>query len=211
MYELPYFMEKDYTKIKSFIQTHPFAIITGVDANQNPVATQIPVLITEKEGKLTFRAHLMRQTDHHKAFLQNPNVLVLFPGPHTYVSASWYSNPQQGSTWNYMTVHAKGTIRFLEPNELLGILRDTTTHFEGASNTPGAYDTLPEKYVQQMAKAIVGFEITVTALDAVFKLSQNRDEASYHNIIEKLKAGSADAQYIAAEMEQRTSQLFKQP
>lgn len=209
MYELPYFMEKDYTKIKSFIETHPFAVITGVDANHHPVATQLPLLITEKEGRLTFRAHLMRQTDHHKAFVQNPNVLVLFPGPHTYVSASWYSNPQQGSTWNYMTVHAKGVIRFLEQNELLDTLRDTTTRFEGAANTPGAYDNLPEEYVQRMAKAIVAFEITVTALDAVFKLSQNRDEASYHNIIGKLKEGAADAQYIAAEMEQRASQLFK--
>ncbi len=209
MYELPYFMEKDYAKIKSFIETHPFAVITGVDADQHPVATQIPLLITEKEGRLTFRAHCMRQTDHHKAFVQNPNVLVIFPGPHTYVSASWYSNPQQGSTWNYMTVHAKGVIRFLEQNELLDTLRDTTTRFEGAANTPGAYDTLPEEYVQRMAKAIVAFEITVTALDAVFKLSQNRDEASYHNIIGKLKEGSADAQYIAAEMEQRASQLFK--
>ena len=209
MYELPYFMEKDYAKIKSFIETHPFAVITGVDANHHPVATQIPLLITEKEGTLTFRAHLMRQTDHHKAFVQNPNVLVLFPGPHTYVSASWYSNPQQGSTWNYMTVHAKGVIHFLEQNELLDTLRDTTTRFEGAANTPGAYDTLPAAYIQQMAKAIVAFEITVTTLDAVFKLSQNRDEASYHNIIGKLKEGSADAQYIAAEMEQRTPQLFK--
>lgn len=210
MYVLPYFMEKDYAKIRSFIEAHPFAVIAGVEASHQPVATQLPLLIAEKEGALTFRGHLMRQTDHHKAFEQNHNVLVLFPGPHTYVSASWYTNPQQGSTWNYMTVHARGEIRFLQQNDLIDILRATTTRFEGAPNTPGAFDTLPEEYVQRMAKAIVGFEITVTQLDAIFKLSQNRDEASYHNIIGKLSEGTADAQYIAAEMQQRTTQLFKQ-
>lgn len=210
MYHLPYFKEQDLEAVRSFMHQHPFVVLTGVDAQQQPVATQVPLLITQANDQLTFRGHIMRQTDHHKAFAQNPHVLVLFTGPHTYVSASWYTDPRQGSTWNYLTVQVKGQIRFLPEADLRQILRDTTTHFEGGANTPGAYAALPEAYIEKLVKAIVGFEITVTAIDNVFKLSQNRDEDSYHNIIGKLKEGDTAAQQIAAEMEKRTSQLFKQ-
>lgn len=209
MYHLPYFQEPDFTRIKAFLHAHPFVTLTGVDAQNKPVATQVPVLISGKDGQLILRGHLMRKTDHHKAFIHNPHVLALFTGPHTYVSASWYANPQQGSTWNYMTVHAKGELKFLEETELTNILRDLTTHFERGPNTPGGFDTLPAEYIQQLIKAIVGFEIMVTDIENVFKLSQNRDEASYLRIIDELKKGTADAQYIAREMEERTSQLFK--
>lgn len=209
MYHLPYFKEKDFETVAAFMRAHPFVVLTGCDPANKPVATQVPLLISEKDGQLMFRGHMMRQTDHHKAFVQNPHALALFTGPHTYVSASWYSDPKQGSTWNYITVQAQGTLKFLDEAALLEVLRETTTHFENGPYTPGAFDTLPQEYVQHMARAIVAFEFTVTQIDNVFKLSQNRDEASYQRIIEELKEGSADAQYIAAEMEQRTSQLFK--
>lgn len=192
------------------MRQHPFVMLMGCDAGNRPVATQVPLLISEKDDRLIFRGHLMRQTDHHRAFMHNPHVLALFTGPHTYVSASWYANPHQGSTWNYITVQAKGELRFLEEADLREILRETTTHFENGPHTPGAYDQLPEEYIQRLIKAIAGFEIVVTDIDNVFKLSQNRDEASYHRIIEELKKGSADARQIAREMEARTSQLFKQ-
>ena len=95
----------------------------GCDADNNPVATQVPVFIDEKEDKLFLSGHIMRNTDHHKAFEQNPNVLAVFTGPHTYVSASWYSDKQQASTWNYMSVHAKGKLKFLEEQALLDVLK----------------------------------------------------------------------------------------
>lgn len=209
MYHLPYFKEKDPGVVIAFIRQHPFAMLTGCDAENRPVATQVPFLIHEKDGQLTLRGHVMRQTDHHKAFIHNPNVLALFTGPHTYVSASWYEDPQQGSTWNYLTVQAKGTLRFLEESELREILQQTTAHFENNPHSPALYEKLPEDYIQRLIKAIAGFEITVTAIDNVFKLSQNRDEESYHHIMDKLQAGTHDAQSIADEMEARKSQLFK--
>lgn len=209
MYHLPYFKEANFETVVTFMKAHPFAVLTGVGANQKPVATQVPFLFAEREGKLILRGHIMRNTDHHKAFQQNPHALALFTGPHTYVSASWYTNPQQGSTWNYITVQAQGTLTFLEEDALRQVLRDTTTHFEGGPHTPGAFDTLPEEYVVRLIKAIVAIEITVTQIDNVFKLSQNRDEASYERIIDELKQSHPDAQNIAGEMEQRRSQLFK--
>lgn len=209
MYHLPYYVEKDPGIVTDFIKAHPFATLTAVDANGYPVATQVPLLIREEAGKMFFRGHIMRQTDHHKALEQNPNVLAIFTSPHTYVSASWYSDPRQGSTWNYITVQAKGVLRMLDEASLIGILRETTTQFENNEQSPASFDQLPDAYVQRLSKAIIGFEIEVVELNNVFKLSQNRDEASYHQIIHRLQEGDAPAQWIAAEMQRRTSQLFK--
>ena len=97
--------------------------------NQIPVATQVPLLIHEKEGKIYLKGHIMRNTDHHKAFQSNQNALCVFTGPHTYVSASWYSNPQTASTWNYISVHVKGNIRFLDEAHLIGNIKRNNKSF----------------------------------------------------------------------------------
>ena len=98
MYNFSYFKEKDQDKILNFITENPFAFLTGGDFLGNHVATQIPILTEVREGDLYLQGHIMRNTDHHKTFLENPNVLAVFTGPHAYVSASWYTNPQIGST-----------------------------------------------------------------------------------------------------------------
>src|SRR5687767_6793198 len=121
MYNLPYYKEDDKAIVLQFVKDHPFAFLTGVDANNKPVATQMPFFIDERDGKLFLSGHMMRNTDHHKAFEHNNNVLAVFTGPHTYVSATWYSNPHQASTWNYMSVHFKGRMRFGSPEELVAI------------------------------------------------------------------------------------------
>ena len=119
MYNLPYFKEQDAATVLKFVKDNPFAFLCGCDAADKPVATQIPVFIDERDNKLFLSGHIMRNTDHHKAFEQNPSVLAVFTGPHTYVSASWYSNKSTASTWNYMSVHARGSLRFLDGPALL--------------------------------------------------------------------------------------------
>lgn len=207
MYNIPYFKETDQTVIVRFMKQHPFAVLIGCSAH-TPVATQVPFLIEEKEGKLILQGHMMRTTNHHKAFTANSHALCLFTGPHTYVSASLYTTPQTASTWNYMTVHARGTIRFLGEDALLQILQKTTDGFEGSTDAPSSFQHLPKEYVDKLAKAIVGFQIEVEDLDAVFKLSQNKNEQSYHAITEALGKGDPDAQSIAAEMNARAIPLF---
>jgi transcriptional regulator len=209
MYDLPYYKEKDEQVIKEFIDQHPFAFLAGCDSENKPVATQVPVFIEEHDGKKILRGHIMKNTDHHKAFTHNQNVLVVFAGNHAYVSATWYSNPYQPSTWNYMSVHAEGIIRFLDDAALESVLRKTTLHFENHDqHSTTVFDNLPSEYVQKLMKAIVAFEIEVREINNVFKLSQDRDEQSYHNIKEKLKVQGGDGQVIAAEMEKRTKELF---
>jgi transcriptional regulator len=209
MYNLPYHKEQDKQVIKEFIDKYPFAFLTGCDSENKPVATQVPVFIEEKEGKKILRGHIMKNTDHHKAFLHNENVLVVFTGHHTYVSATWYSNPHLASTWNYMSVHAKGIIRFLDETALEDVLRKTTLHFENYNQQSATiFDNLPLEFKQKVMKAIVAFEIEVKELDNVFKLSQDRDAQSYENIKERLKGQGEDGQVIAAEMEKRTKDIF---
>jgi transcriptional regulator len=208
MYNLPYFKEEDQQVVFEFIRQHPFAFIAGCSEDGKPVATQIPVFIDERDGHLFLSGHMMRNTDHHKAFVYNPNVLAVFTGAHTYVSASWYDDKKQGSTWNYMSVHAKGILKFLDEQALLDVLRRTTSHFENNPNSGANFDDLPAEYVERMAKAIIAFEVEVQQIDNVFKLSQNRDEKSYHTIMEKLNEQDASGKYIAGEMEKRTAQLF---
>jgi transcriptional regulator len=210
MYHLPVYQEKDKQRVLEFMQEHPFATLMGVSADQQPVATQIPVLFKEREGKLLLVGHLMKQTDHHKAFMNNNQALVLFTGPHTYVSASWYENKQQGSTWNYMTVHAKGILRYLPDENLPGILDELTSYFENNTSSPSLYKHLPEEYLNRLMKAIVAFEIEVEHTDAVFKLSQNRDEKSFQQIIGQLEKGNTGAQSIAGEMKKIQTALFAQ-
>jgi transcriptional regulator len=209
MYNLPYYKEKDKEVTIEFMRKHPFVFLSGADEQNNPVATQVPVFIDEREGKFFLTGHIMRQTDHHKAFEKNPNVLAVFTGPHTYVSATWYSNPYQASTWNYMSVHVKGIIRFGDGDELVAILKRLTLHYENNSQqSTTVFDNLPSHYREGLMKAIVSFEIEVTGMDHVFKLSQDRDEKSYHTIMEKLEQQGGDGKLIAEEMKTRTLQLF---
>ena len=208
MYNLSYFKEEDKAVVLNFMKEHPFAFISGCDEHNKPVATQIPVFIDEKDNRLFLSGHIMKNTDHHKAFLYNPSVLSVFTGANTYVSAGVYDNPNQASTWNYMSVHAKGILSFLDENTLLNILKRTTDHFENNSHSPANFDNLPQDYVQHLIKAIIAFEIEVKEMDNVFKLSQNRNEKSYHNIIESLhERKDAQSEAIAKEMEKRIEEM----
>lgn len=202
MYKFKYFTEEDDKKVIAFMKENSFAIITGFGVKY-PVATHVPVEIKETDIKLKFTGHIMKNSDHHKAFLQNENVLVIFTGPHCHISASWYTNPQVGSTWNYMTVHAKGKISFGDETYTRKIVEDLTNKYE-KPESEAAFSKLPTEYVDRMVKAIVGFSIEVDSFDNVFKLSQNHDEETRQSIIEHLfKNGSDDEKKIAKEMLQR--------
>jgi transcriptional regulator len=204
MYNLPYFKEKDEKLILEFIQKHPFAFMAGVSKELKPVATQIPVFIENRDGRLFLSGHMMKNQDHHIAFEKNNNVLCVFSGNHTYISATWYDNPHQASTWNYMSVHVKGKIQFLGDESLVDVLRKTSLHFE--NNNPHSttvFDNLPDDYKLPLLKAIVAFEVEVESIDNVFKLSQNHKEDGYDNIIEHLNNGPHDAKMIAEEMKKR--------
>lgn len=209
MYNLPYYKEQDAEEVLHFIKNYPFVFLSGVNAENKPVATQVPVFIDEKDGKLLLTGHIMKNTDHYKAFLQNNNALAVFTGPHTYVSATWYSNPHQASTWNYMSVHAIGKIIFGGGDELVAILKRLSLHYE--NNNPASttiFANLSVDYLAPLMKAIVSFEMEIESIEHVFKLSQDRDEKSYDNIVKELKQQEGDARKIGTIMEKRKAKVF---
>ncbi|NQV53160.1 MAG: FMN-binding negative transcriptional regulator [Flavobacteriales bacterium] len=209
MYNLPRHKEQDKQVINAFIEKYPFAFLTGCDAENRPIATQVPLFFENVEGRKVLRGHIMKGTDHHKAFLQNDNVLAVFTGKHTYVSGTWYSNPYTPSTWNYMSVHVKGIVRFVKSVELEDILRKTSLYFEGRNEqSTTVFDNLPLAFKQRALELIVGFEVEINEIDTVFKLSQDRDAESYQNIIMKLKEQDESGRVIADEMEKREKDLF---
>ncbi len=200
MYKLPYFQEEDQDKVIAFMKENAFAIVTGFGEGY-PVASHLPLNFETRADKIFLTGHLMKNTDHHKAFEKNENVLVIFTGPHCFVTAEWYTDSRVGSTWNYITVHAKGKIKFLDEAATRKAVHDITNKYVGTGNT-ASFDKLSDDYISKMVKAIVGFEIEVTAFDNVFKLSQNHDENERKKIIEKLKErGDGQSLAVAMEME----------
>ena len=202
MYNISYFTEPDRELIIAFMKEYSFAMVTGIGENY-PVATQLPLEIEEKDGRVFLKGHLMRKTDHHLAFEKNNNVLVLFNGPHCYVSAGWYNNPNTASTWNYMTVHARGKIIFTDEKGTYEAVKSVTNEYEG-TETKAAFNNMPQEYIKPLLKAIVGFCIEVETIENVFKLSQNKTREEKENIIKHLiNRNEKDDMMIAKEIEKR--------
>ena len=200
MYRVHSFEEKNVDEILTFMQAHPFITLIGFDGLY-PVATQVPVQIYRDDNNIQLIGHVMKKTDHYDAYLQNENVLALFTGAHAYVSDSVYEKPAVASTWNYKSVQAKGKIRMLNTDETREVIMNLTNSYEDPATSPAAFHQMDNAYIEQHLKAISGFEITVTNLDAVFKLSQNHGEENRRAIVENLeKNGNADALAIAGQM-----------
>lgn len=209
MYNLPYFIENNTENWLKFIEEFPFAVLTGSFSNGKQVATQIPFILVEKEGELYIQGHIMKHTDHFNAFTENKQALVIFTGPNAYVSASWYKNPHQGSTWNYMSVQISGELNFLSKNELRELMRKMTLKFEHQNqNSPTIVDNLDTDYIDTMFEVIVGIELKLDQVQPIFKLSQNKDEYTYLTIIEKLNQLGENSKRIALEMKKRFSVIF---
>ncbi len=202
MYDIPYFKAGHRDEVIAFMRAHPFALICGVDEENKPVATQVPLLFEHRDEKLFLQGHFMKKQDHTNAFLRNPGALVIFSGAHTYVSASWYENKQIASTWNYQAVHVTGSLRFQDASFLHRLLTRLTEEFE-RPDSASLVQHMDPAYVDQMMRAIIGFEVEVFSIRNVFKLSQNRDRQSQENIISQLDNLEGDALEIARVMKEK--------
>jgi transcriptional regulator len=126
--------------------------------------------------------------------------MAIFLGPHTYISSSWYDHVNV-PTWNYIAVHVYGKVKFVEGEVLKETLRRLVDKYETISQKPVSVDSMPQEYVQKEMKGIVGIEISIGKIEAQWKLSQNRNDFNYANIIMELeKLNDLNAQLIADEM-----------
>ena len=203
MYNIPYFKANNHAEVLSFMKAHPFVVLCGIGLDAKPIATHLPVVIIEKEGRIFLQAHSMRKQEHTIAFETNQHVLAIFHGAHSYISATLYEHNNSASTWNYSAVHASGILRLLDDDGLYNLLKTLTNQFEGSAHTSASFENLSEDYIRNHMKAIVAFEIEVTSLQHVFKLSQNKSDHEKATITQHLTNGNQDEQAVAASMKKQ--------
>ncbi|MGQ0579470.1 MAG: FMN-binding negative transcriptional regulator [Betaproteobacteria bacterium] len=196
-----HFIEHDLARLQALVHAHNFA--TLVSAHQAQIhVSHLPFLL-DAHGR-TLRAHMARANPQWRTLSPEREVLVIFHGPHHYVSPAWYAAHPSVPTWNYAVVHAQGRPKLIEDRERLAVLvRDLVTRHEASSPEPWKMN-LPPDYLDKMLSAIVGFEIEITRLEGKFKLSQNRPEGDMPLVIKALeRLGSDDALGVAALMREK--------
>lgn len=186
------------------IEQYEFGLLVSHGAS-GLVASHIPFLIERDGAELHLHGHLARLNPQAGDLAQAREVLAVFHGPHAYISPRWYATGPSVPTWNYVDVHAYGTVRLVEDGAwLLRFLRRLSERHEAAHPKPWRIQDLPKAYLEGMLKGIIGFDITVTRLDGKYKLSQNRPAADRPGIIAALEAQSdADALALARLMRER--------
>lgn len=205
MYLPKLYREEDHARIVEFLKANGFPALVSHDG-EKLVATHLPVEIVENaDGSLTVLGHMSRANPQWKSFGEQ-EVLLIFQGAHTYISPRWY-NHVNVPTWNYMNVHVYGKVRMLEGEELYALLSDLVKKHE--STTGYSMEGLPADFVEKEIKGVAGFALSVTRIDAAYKLSQNRDDESYTNIVRELEKRSDDASHeIAHEMKQKRTGML---
>jgi transcriptional regulator len=175
----------------TFMRANPFAILIST-TDEGPFATHLPILAREVEGKLHLRGHVAKANPHWKSINQDQESLVIFHGPHAYISPSLYELRESVPTWNYAGVHVygKGTV-FTEEAQLNQFLQELIAEFD--ASYAAQWPSLSEQYRNRMVQHIVGFEINATRVETKFKLSQNRTKAEQENIIKALGSSSDSA------------------
>lgn len=169
-------------EIKDFIRQNSFGIL--VTNNNKISATHIPLELSADGTKL--EGHIAKANPQWKNFVSGQEVLAIFNGPHTYISSSWYDH-ENVPTWNYMAVHVYGTVEIIEGERLLLALKRLVDQYEKHSARPVSMETMSPGYVAKEMRGLVGFDISITNIEAAYKLSQNRDAKNHKAIIEQLE------------------------
>ena len=200
MYLPAIFNENNTAILQNFIVEHGFAIMVSSHHGQ-AFANHFPLLIERGQGALgTLVGHMARANPHWRQLAPEQEILVIFHGPHTYISPSWYNERLSVPTWNYVAVHAYGIFQLIPDDKLYALLQKTVNTFETGSKNPYGLD-LPDDYLNKMMEKIVGFEIAISRLEGKFKLSQNRSSVDQKNVIAALhQRNGCHDQEIAALM-----------
>ncbi|HCR54162.1 MAG TPA: protease [Cytophagales bacterium] len=200
MYIAKYNRNENREEQLDFIRKNSFGVLIN-EVNGRPWATHIPFTLNREGSKLT--SHMSRGNQQWRHFTSDKEVMIIFSGPHSYVSSSWY-NHENVPTWNYIAIHVYGKIKIIEGDELKASLKELTNHYEADSINPVSVEKLTPSYLEREIRGIVAFEIDITNIEAAYKLSQNREKEDYENIISELnKKEDVGAKAIAHEMKKR--------
>lgn len=192
------FKVEDFNALITFVLRNPFATVIS-SHNDVPYASQVPVLVDVVDDEIVLSFHLARPNPQNKTLTNNDNVLIQFTGAHGYVSSSWYEQ-EEVSTWNYQAAQLKGECAVLDQDALMKDLKRLTDQYETGENAR-TFDTLSEDVLKQ-AKGVIGYKVKVREAGLKYKLSQNRSDKDYKNIVLNLRdSDNQDDNRLAAEME----------
>jgi transcriptional regulator len=199
MYIPKHFEAPDHASTIEVMRGYPFAMLISTDAHGSPMATPLPVAVSDSSGETTLHFHVARANPHAKLLSANARTMVAFSGPHAYMSPSVYPDLKRVPTWNYIAVHAYG-----ELTEVLGDpAKDDFLKFLIGIHEPTYADqwrALDAKYQTMMMSAICAFQLRVTRLESKFKINQHRTEA--HASMKAIYAtGNPDEQALGVWME----------
>lgn len=199
MYIPNLYKDENQTEIKQFLDKNSFAILVN-NTNKKLWATHIPLLLDKnKLGNEVLLGHVSKENPQAESFKNNQDVLAIFSGVHSYISSSWYDH-ENVPTWNYIAVHIYGKISVLNHDDTILSLKKLVDKYESKSENPVKIEKLSSKTMLQV-NGIVAFEIEISSIEAIKKISQNRDAKNYQNIITELeKTNDYQAISIANEM-----------
>lgn len=196
MYSPPYNRPEDRAEILAFMRANDFPLlVTGTGGTLH--ASHLPVVVQQRGEDVLLDMHMAKNNPQWREFFDD-EVLVVFTGPHSYVSPRWYEQKERVPTWNYAAVHAYGTARIIEDRAAKHAGQERLVATHDPEWLP-AFRTLPEQYVTEMLEGIVNFEIKVTRLETRWKLSQNRGRREMELIAAELdKSADSSVRALAA-------------
>lgn len=191
MYIPELYKNENQEEINAFLQKNSFGIL--INRTKGKLwATHIPLELDKNEnGKSILFGHISKENPQWESFESDTNVLAIFSGPHSYISSSWYEK-ENVPTWNYIAVHVYGKIKIIEGDAVVASLKKLTDKYEQNSENPVRIEELSSKTMRQTS-GIVAFEIEIESIEGVKKMSQNRNEKDYHNIISELEKAKETA------------------
>ncbi|MCI1018009.1 FMN-binding negative transcriptional regulator [Microbacterium sp. C5A9] len=201
MRQNPSFSLADVEEIRRVIHGNPWATIVS-DGPDGLVSSHYVVLLDDDRDDLTIVGHVGRPDDLIHGIGER-EMLVIFQGPHGYISPSWYGDVQAVPTWNYTAVHLAGTPEILSDEENLAVLDRLVDRFEGRMPEPRRMWERPNDpaFVTRLAAGTVGFRLSPTRVVAKRKLSQNKPTETVETVIAELEGEGPYAQpELAAEM-----------
>ena len=202
MYTPKYFKVTDFEEIREFVQMNSFGTLVTTKKGK-PIATHLPLQLVKEEDTYYITGHMAYGNPQWRTFDTCEDVLVMFQGPHAYISSSWYEQ-ENVPTWNYQAVHVYGTATILNEEALKQDLTKLLEKYEKHRENPVLWDKLSPSLLEKEIKGIVGFKIIVQEIQAAYKLSQNRNEMDYQNIIDELtKEKDLNAKALAEIMKNR--------
>ncbi|WP_182406316.1 FMN-binding negative transcriptional regulator [Psychrobacter sp. GP33] len=200
------FKQENDTELLELMREYPFATLithstSGMEANH------LPISLSWQEDKLYLHAHIAKVNCLWQSVAKSSEVLVVFNGPNCYISPNHYPTKQQTGkavpTWNYVAVHVKGSISFINDAAwIYQALENLTDEHEFGLDNPWAISDAPAPYIDKMLPAIVGIEIAVTSITGQWKLSQNQPLVNQVGVIDGLSASTKQNDKTVADMVQ---------